>query len=525
MHRAAFSRVLSVLDELRQAAAEVPDQVVLVIDEHEVSFAELHAEVTQFAAVLRAAGIGPGDRVLVMLPNRIEAVWAWLGTQAAGAVDAPVSVEAVGASLRHMVTEIDARAIVTTSELFDRALSVVENHNIELAFLVDSLVETGAQGEVAVVDVHNRMSDELPIETQSPEPHELATILFSSGSSGPPKGVMLPHGYYANIPHAHSAAFRLEPLSTIYCTQPLCHIDPRMIIVDAIYWRCRVVLTAGFSASRYWNDVERHDADVFMFIGAMLPLLYKQPVPDVRPIRKRLGMGAAVPPALHRSFCERFNAELLEGYGMTEVPAVLNQRRGSGTPGNVGSPLPGVEVVLADLAGQRVADGTAGELLIRPTSPNIVMSGYWRRPDATVATWRDLWLHTGDLLRMLPSGEFEYLGRIKDSIRRRGENVSAWEVEQVAIAIEGVAEAAAIGIPSELGEEDIALFVVLGPAGEKDAPGLRATLAADLPRFALPRYIEFVDQLPTTPSARVAKGVLRERGISGNAFDAEGASA
>ena len=177
--------------------------------------------------------------------------------------------------------------------------------------------------------------------------------------------------------------------------------------------------------------------------------------------------------------------------------------------------------MIVDSQGLPAADGEPGQLLARPTTPHAMMQGYWNRPEATVRAWQNLWFHTGDLMRRLPDGSYAYHGRVKDSIRRRGENVSAWEVERVALQHGRVLEAAAIGVPSPLGEEDVALVVVPTAAGLPDPAELRRAMAADLPRFAVPRYIDVVASLPKTPSERVAKAVLSERGLSDLVIDFE----
>ncbi|MEU1517548.1 AMP-binding protein [Streptomyces sp. NPDC005811] len=513
-----------VLQELARASSELPREVFLVFDDVEHTFSEVYAEVMSMGRGLREAGVAKGDRALIMMPNRIEAVWSWFGLHAAGAVDGPASVEAKGASLQHLVTDLAPRVAIGAAELLRRVAETVPGHGIELAVVLDGEADPEPLGPGVR---HHTFDDVLArgrtdsADLARPQPDELATIMYSSGSSGPPKGVMLSHGYYANIPMAHHEAIALSPGEVMYCAQPLCHIDPRMAVLDVLYERCRLVLASSFSASRFWSEVERHDADVFCFIGAMLPLVFKQPANPSGPGRRRRGLGSAIPKSIHDPFTERFNVELLEGYGMTEAPAVCNQYPGEGTPGNVGRPLPGVELCVADRFGVAVADGEVGELLVRPTRPHAVMMGYWRRPEATVEAWRGLWMHTGDLARRRTDGTYEYVGRLKDSIRRRGENVSAWEVERVALTHPLVLEAAAIGVPSEVGEEDVALVIVPHRDGPPDPRQLRSHVAADLPRYAVPRFIDIVDSLPKTPSERVAKAVLRERGLTSRVYDAE----
>jgi crotonobetaine/carnitine-CoA ligase len=204
---------------------------------------------------------------------------------------------------------------------------------------------------------------------------------------------------------------------------------------------------------------------------------------------------------------------------MTEFGLMAGWSPDRPEPGSVGPELDWVEARLVDELDRPVPDGQVGELIVRPRGQHLHMMGYWRKPEATLEAWRGLWFHTGDLLRRLPSGSLEYVGRNKDSIRRRGENVSAWEVEEAAARHPGVLEAAAIGIASDLGDEDVALLVVPTPVAPLDVDALREAMGDDLPRYALPRFIEVVAELPKTPSERVAKAAVRERGITAAARD------
>jgi len=267
----------------------------------------------------------------------------------------------------------------------------------------------------------------------------------------------------------------------------------------------------------------RYDVDFFFYVGTMVHLLYKQPErPPMR--RHRIGLGSSTPASIQRAFEDRFNCSLVEAYGMTEFGLMLAQRLGAAEPGHVGTPPPWVELQVVDEHDIPVPDGTPGQLLVRPRGPHLHMLGYWNKPEATVEAWRGLWFHTGDLMIRRVDGTYEYVGRTKDSIRRRGENVSAWEVEKAANRHERVLEAAAIGVASDVGEEDIALLVVPSALGVPDPSELRDFMAQDLPRYALPRFVEVVAELPKTPSERIAKGLVRERGLSDAAWDADAAS-
>lgn len=519
----SYSPPRSVLSQLADAAHDSADAPFLLMDGETYSYAEVHGDVEAFARGLHSAGVVAGDRVLVLLPNVVEAMWAWLGAQRIGAIDVPVSVEATGSSLAHVLSEVEPRAVVTTPELLVRLAETGAGTGIEVAVVVgdaDGQPSAGWDGRRMSVETLMGSGGEAELPTV-PALGDVATIMFSSGTTGPPKGVMLAHGYYPQTVGAYDGIIVLPPSPTIYCTQPLCHIDPRIVFLDALARRGRVILMRKFSASEYWRDVEAFDADAFIFIGAMLHLIFKQPTAVSDRGRRRFGMGSAIPADIHAAFSERFNVELSEGYGMTELYSMTVQRHGECTPGNVGRETPNVELRVVDENDEPVPDGTTGELVARPRRPYAHMLGYWGRPEATVEAWRGLWFHTGDLMRRLPDGPFQYVGRLKDSIRRRGENVSAWEVERAATKHDEVLEAAAIGLPAEVGDEDVALFVVSTPSHSVDPAALRAAMAEDLPRYALPRFIDVVASLPKTPSERVAKAVLKQIGLSPMAQDLE----
>ncbi|WP_194238359.1 AMP-binding protein [Streptomyces spongiae] len=512
------------LTELRAAVEDAGDEAFVVMDDVTHTYADVGRAVDRLASGLLRLGLTAGDRVLLMLPNSIEALWAWWAVDRLGAIDVPVSVEAVGSSLRHVLLETRPRVVIVTADLVSRIADVMQRASdapeIDLVVVVGDDFGAPRLGTAQVTTISAVMDAqdgaiELPTLLAR---STTATVMFSSGTTGPPKGVMLSHGYYGHAMHAYDEVLELGQGQRIYCTQPLCHIDPRLVLVQAMASRATAILTRRFSASAYWADVERYDVHAFVYIGAMLHLINKQPR-GASSSRRRIGMGSAIPPSIHRAFCERFDVDLLEGYGMTEMYTILCQYPGEHGPGDVGRELPGTTIRIVDGEDELVDDGVPGQLLVRPDDPSAIMQGYWNQPEATVAAWQGLWFRTGDVVRRLANGRIQYVGRVKDSIRRRGENVSAWEVETAVNRLDEVLESAAIGIPADVGDEDIALFVVARPGMVLDPAKMRDAIARDLPRFALPRYIEVVDSLPKTSSERVAKATLRERGLSARALD------
>lgn len=502
--------------DLRAAAAEIPFETFATVAGRSLTYAEAWRRVTLAAAGLRETGVRPGDRVVIMAPNSVESLLSWFAVHLVGAVDAPVSVEAPGSYLRHVLADLEATAAIGTPDTLDVLVSAARE-----PFTV--LVSIGGGPGENTLDFEQlcELADPV-VADDAPAAWELGTIMYSSGTTGPSKGVMLAQGYYSTLARVHAAFAELPRRVRIYCAQPLCHIDARSAVIDALHLRGQVVLGTRFSASGFWDELERHDTDVFFYVGTMIHLLFKQPARDTdRAARRRIGLGSATPSAIHRTFERRFGVDLVEGYGMTELGIMAGQMPGRAEPGSVGVVVDWIEARLVDARDEDVPTGESGELIVRPRGQHLHMLGYWRNPEATLEAWRGLWFHTGDVLRQLPSGALEYVGRTKDAIRRRGENVSAWEVEEAAGRHPDVLEAAAIGVPSDLGEEDVALIVVGVGGRTLDLDDLRAHMANDLPRFALPRFIEVVESLPKTPSERIAKGAVRERGLTPAARDFE----
>jgi len=509
------------LDALRHAGSTHPDLRFLSLDGQQFTTAQALRQSLATAEGLTRLGVSRGDRVVIILPSRPEAVWSWLGSNLAGAIDAPLAPDVDGVMLAYYLQDLEPRAVIGTSDTLQRVGR--SRHPPELAVVVgdwDGTPVAGAEVQHVAFDDLTAPGDDVPLP--QPGDEDTCTIIYTSGTTGPPKGVMLSHGYWAELSRAHMRDVAFNPGTVAYCAQPLHHVDARSILIDCLVSSSVLVLSSRFSASRFWDEVEGCDADLFFYIGTMLHLIHKQPDHQSKRVtRRRVGLGSAAPASIYESFQTRFNVKLVEGYGMTESAYITGQDTASATAGNVGTPAEAVEALVVDDDGEPVSAGEVGELVIRPRRRHVIMQGYWRKPEATLEAFRDLWFHTGDLMRLRPHGSLEYVGRKKDSIRRRGENVSAWEVEQVAMLHDGVSEAAAFGVPSPVGDEDVAMLLVRAPGQELDLASLRASMARDLSRHAVPRYLEVVSELPKTPSERIAKAQVRDRGLSAAAFDAE----
>jgi len=507
---------------LRDQAAAKREERLVECGGESLTYAQTEELSARVAVGLRRLGIARGERVAVLAENSIDVLLAWLGANAAGIVDVPINIEARGDFLRFLLADAQPRAVVASAARL-AALAELTSELPEIAVVLDAEPED-VQGYRRVLKFSELRDtaatpDDIPVAEH--RTGDLATIMYTSGTTGPSKGVMLPHGYYAAFGGLIAERFELTSSDVMYCVQPLYHIDARMSVMSVLCTQATLTLGRRFSARRFWDEIRACGATTFIFIGTMVWILFKQEESqDDATQPAPVGLGSSTPWEILEGFERRFNTTLIEAYGMTEgvllTCNVLSDRR----HGSVGRATPAVELAIVNELDEPLPPGEEGEIVIRPRHPNVFMQGYWNRPAATAEAWRNLWFHTGDLGRIDEEGFVYYLGRGKDSIRRRGENVSAWEVEQALSLHPEVLEAAAFGVPSPVGEEDVAALCVIKREDAVTHAELHAFVSRDLPSFAVPRYIEFVESLPKTPSERIAKAAVRERGLTDNAWDA-----
>lgn len=510
----------SLYEALKSAAWRAPDAEFLRVAGETYTYGQALARVEATARGLRALGVEAGDRVGVMSDNRPEAVWAWLGANAAGAIDVPFNVEARGRQLDYFVSDAAPRVVIAPVE-YAEILATTASHTPETVVVVGDTAMSSFGGRARHLTFDDLLSSGGSVDLPLPRAGDTATIMYTSGTTGPSKGVMLPQRYYtANAAHARDV-MKLRADDVYYLVQPLFHIDARSYVSACLCFGGTVALGNRFSVREFWDEVRAHGATVFGTVGTMLWLLHKQaPRPDDADNPARTAICSSTPKEILLEFEERFGVKIIEGYGMTECLLITAVPFEDTRPGSIGKRLPEVDVQIVDDDDEPVPVGETGELVYRTRDAFSMMQGYWAKHGETVEAWRNLWFHTGDLVRSDADGWIEYIGRKKDSIRRRGENVSAWEVEQAIAAHPHVLEVAAIGVPSDVGEEDVAVLVVPAVGAEIDPADLVQFVATDLPRFAVPRYIEIVESLPKTPSERIEKRKVKERGITAAAWDA-----
>lgn len=507
----------TVADVLRARAERSPDDTFVTFDGTVVSYAGMVERADRAAGALASLGVGPGDRVATLLPNSLELLDLWMGCAIGGAVLVPVNTGLKGGGLRYILEHSEARVVVTDAPLLgELERSVPRNVGPQVRLSRGQPDEDGRTAAQVLADGE-------PV-THAADPDGLATILYTSGTTGLPKGVMNGHRPYVTAGVEFTRQFlRLGIDDVLYTTLPLFHVNAQMLsVMGSIVSGRPLVLAPRFSASRFFADVSAHGATIFNYIGAMLTMLHKQPErPHDAANPARLAIGGAAPKELWRAFEQRFGLEILEIYGLTETACFcLGSPPNNIKPGKLGKAVTWADVQVQDEAGRVLPDGQPGEIVVRPKRPAVMFRGYLKNEDATAAAMRDGWFRTGDRGRRDDDGYFVFLDRMKDIIRRRGENISSYEVERVVNLHDAVAESAAIGVPSELGEEEVMIAVVCRPGAEIEPAAIRTHCAEHLAAFMLPRYVALLDALPKTATQRVQKFELRKRGVIG-AWDYE----
>ena len=489
---------------LRRAAARFGDSPLARFAGAEWSHRGAPGIAARGAAALRAAGISRGDRVAILSSNRAELLEIFLGCGWIGAVAVPINTAALRPQIEYYLANSGAKLVAAEPRFVER-LPPVE--------------------KLWVIGEHYPERQE-EIEAEALEPGDTLAILYTSGTTGSAKGVTCPHAQYYWW-GANTASILGVRAGEVLCTMlPLFHINALNTFAQAALTGGHAVFEPRFSASEFWPTVAGHAATVIYLLGAMVPILLAQPEhPLERAHDVRIGLGPGVPPAALEAFRARTGVTLIEGYGSTETNFVIATSPDTPFRGVMGWVRPGFEARVVDEHDVELPAGQAGELLLRADAPFAFATGYFGMPEKTVEAWRNLWFHTGDRVVREADGALRFVDRLKDAIRRRGENISSYEVEQALLAHADVAAAAVYGVASDLAEDEVMAAVVPQPGRTVDPAALAAFCEPRLPKFAIPRYIDVLDELPCTASGKVQKYKLKRRGVTASTWDRQKRSA
>ena len=489
---------------LERRAARDPHRVYLVRGGRSLTFSELDAAVNRLANGLAERGIGKGTRVAVMLDNHPELVCLFFALAKLGALQIPVNTRLKGDPLAYLLAHAEPAMIIAESGYAPVVGAAVADDTIPV-------VRRGADGTPPSRDASAfaglwSASDAPP--PGSPTASHVLTVLYTSGTTGPPKGVLVTDKMHRACAAASAMAADVRPGDVMHLWEPLYHIGGIQVLVLALEHDVTIALGGRFSASGFWREVRESGATQIHFLGGILQMLLAQPPrADDRDHRVRVAWGGGAAADVWRAFEARFAVQVRESYGMTEASS-LTSINVDARFGSVGRPAPWFEVRIAADDGAPLGPGARGEILVREREPGLITPGYFRDRQATARAIRDGWLHTGDLGYLDAEGYLHFCGRSKDCVRHRGENVSAWEVERVVERLDGVEECAVIGVASEVGEEDIKLFVKPSHGAVLDPDTVFAWCAQRLAGYQVPRYLAVVDGFEKTSTQRIRKETL-----------------
>jgi len=484
---------------LERCAAVVPEHVVLRDAAGELTYAQLNSRVNRAAHGLMSAGVRKGHHVAVMLGHTLDHVVTFFALMKLGAVQLPINVHLRGDGLAYILEHGTPRFMIAETT-YEEALHDIVGAKPDLCMIWREGADIGALA--AVYSNADNSNPRVPLSDS-----DVRGILYTSGTTGAPKGVLMTDRMYRAAALGSIWIGDIGPGSVLHFWDPIYHVFGSEVLVLSLMVPTTLLLVPRFSASRLWDEARRGGATHVHFVGGVLPLLLKQPPsPHDRDHGVRVAWGGGCPAEIWRAFEHRFGIRIREGYGMTETSSfsTINTEEYSGS---IGRAVAYFDVEVVDDAGQPAACGEPGEIRVRGRELGVLVAAYHRNPEATAATLRGGWLYTGDIGHTDVEGRFFFHGRKKDSLRRRGENISAWEVEHVIDKHPLVEQCALIGVKNEMGDEDLKLFVK-SRSPELTAPDLLAWCAPRMAAFQIPRFVAFVDEFRVTPTQRIQKQFL-----------------
>jgi crotonobetaine/carnitine-CoA ligase len=502
---------------LARRAAEAPDQLFLQdVEGNQLTYGELQDRILRWAGALQEAGVKAGDTVVTMLPAGLEAFAIWLGIASLRAIEVPLNSAYRGPMLEHTVNTAGSSLAIVA----DAYTSQFDEVRSALTSLERIVVPDGADAGFA--------DDAVPAKDLEPAAyHDIACMIYTSGTTGPSKGVLMPwgelHQFVTALPENIISAGGVH-----YLCLPVFHVSGKSGIYICAHHDARLLVRDTFSLTEFWNDVRSFGCTSTGLIGVMASFLMampEQPDDADNPLQN-VSMGPLV--AEVEDFKRRFGVQVSTGYGMTEIGVPMASQGwnlANGTScGRVRTGYPGYEVRVVDEVDRPLGPNQVGELIVRTAEPFTMNAGYYGMPAETAEAWRNGWFHTGDAFKYDEDGNYYFVDRIKDAIRRRGENISSFEVEAYVTKHPAVQECAAVAVASEHSEDEVKIVVVPAAGATLDPKELIEFLIPTMPRFMIPRYVEVVDARPKTPTMRVRKVELRaDTGVGEGVWDREAA--
>ena len=520
----------TVISALERAVARSPDKPLLDFSGMLYTYKEVDQLSTRMAHALSARGVSAGATVLTMLDNNIDAVVTWLAINKLCAVSVPINTALKGEFLRHQIADTGTHLVICEADYLPRiatiAAQLTDVKHLLLRNAPGAVPEFVGDSPFPVepLDLH-RGSDDTAFTTK-PQPADLACLIYTSGTTGPSKGCMISYNFMCNLARQQLRAGPASENDVTITPLPLFHMNALCVsIIASILVGARAVILPRFSVSNFWPEVERSGATIASILGGMGGLLAQ--APDNEAMLRCKGQihtarGNPYTEETKKIWRERFGSQLVggNGYGLTEACVITSLAGGEyAAPGSSGKRVADFDVRIVDDQDYEMPANTPGEIVVRPLRPDIMFQGYWRRPEDTHKLMRNMWFHTGDVGKFDDDGFFYFVDRKKDYLRRRGENISSFEMEAAFAVHPALAEVAVHAVPSDKGEDDVKVTAVLHAGMQLDPKDLFHWAADAVPYYALPRYIEFRSSLPKNPQGRVLKYLLRDEGKTAGTWD------
>ena len=511
---------------LKKRVAHCPDKYWIVTSERGYSYREMDQRSGELAQGLVNLGITMGDTVLIMLPDTVDFILAWCALSKFGGAEVPVNVHNRGNPLAYLMNDSQAKTIIIDLQFLDRLDSIKsELEHLERIILYDSSdtesdLITRLESQFEVLRFEEVFANEI-YSGPRPSYYDLMGVLYTSGTTGPSKGVTTSHAHAYEYAYGVTEMLELTEDDVFCAPLPLFHIAGKFA---TIYASCiagaTAIISGTFSVERFWKDMATYKVTCTFLLGAMANFLYRQPIHknDKNTSLERVLMVPLIPEV--EDFKQRFSCRVSTTWGGTEMNCPTRSGfdlANNKTCGRVAEDR--YEVMIVDELDREVEVGVAGEALVRSKVPWIITNGYWNHPEWTQKAWRNLWLHTGDMLMRDNEGNLYFVDRSKDAIRRRGENISSMEVEYEINSHPCVLECAVIPIPSEETEEEVMAVLVAKENQTIDPQSLIRYLEPKMAYFMVPRYINIIEAMPKTPTGKIKKFELRETGVTTTTWD------
>ena len=520
---------------LKDQASLIPDKEFLQFSyDKALTFSEVNKLANQIANSLNKLGIHKTDKVSVYMPNSLEICLAWFGILKNGSVMVPINTAYVMDFLQYIIESSDSKIIIIAEEYLERLANIQDRiPNIEKVIVwtrnnKDSF-ESNGYSKTQLISWNDFVSKGSDNEPEVEITHmDHARLMYTSGTTGKSKGVVRPCAADYSSAQNYSSIMDLTSDDTVFTCLPLFHSNAMVMgVYPAMISGCKVIVEEKYSASKFWKWMKDFEVTKFNLVGVMSYFMWNAPVvPEEKQHKVKLVLGSPAPHDIIEEFMERFNILFTEGYGLTEVGQCTFTRPNEPfRVGSCGKESPGYEIKIVNPdTDEELPRNTPGELVLRPRIPNICLHYYYKMPEKTVSDFRNLWFHTGDLCRMDEDGYIFFMDRVKDYIRRRGENISSFEVENLISTHPSIEESAAIAVKlDEQGrhsEDELMIVIVLKENMTLDPTDLIEFLKPIMPKFMIPRFVRFRDSLPKTPTNRVQKVKLRDEGVTKDTWDA-----